>query len=258
MIAYDETEARRTDRAYLTPDVTRQRMRTLEALQLKAGEFVLDIGCGSGLLAYDMATLVGEGGRVTGIDNSQDMLTLAERRCADLPQVQLKQSKAEKLPEGDTSFDAVTCVQVLLYLSDVPTALSEMYRVLKPGGRIAIIETDWRGTVLNSFDDSLTRKMLAAWDDAVTSPNLPVRLGPLIRAQGFSAASVDAFPIVNTSCTPGNFSNEMFEQFARYAREQGAVSAGESEEWLDDLQHKGAEGSYFFCVNRFIFTAVKI
>ncbi len=126
MIAYDEAEARKTDRAYQTPDVTRQRMRTLEALQLKAGEFVLDVGCGSGLLAHDMATLVGAGGRVIGVDISQDMLVLAERRCADMPQVFLKQSKAESLPEDAESFDAVTCVQVLLYLSDVPTALSEM------------------------------------------------------------------------------------------------------------------------------------
>ena len=162
MIAYDEAEARKTDRAYQTPDVIRQRMRTLEALQLKAGEFVLDVGCGSGLLAHDMATLVGAGGRVIGVDTSQDMLVLAERRCADLPQVHLKQSKGENLPEDADSFDAVTCVQVLLYLSDVPASLSEMCRVLKPGGRIAIIETDWRGTVLNSFDDSLTRIILAA------------------------------------------------------------------------------------------------
>ncbi len=120
-----------------------------------------------------------------------------------------------------------------------------------------IIETDWRGTVLNSFDDSLTRKMLAAWDDAVPSPNLPVRLGPLMSAQGFSAVSADSFPIVNTSFAPDSWSIVMLEQFARYAREQGAVSAADSEAWLDDLQHKGAEGSYFFCVNRFVFTAVK-
>jgi ubiquinone/menaquinone biosynthesis C-methylase UbiE len=257
MIAYGEAEARKTDCAYLTPDITQQRMRTLEALHLKAGEFVLDVGCGTGLLAHDMAILVGAGGRVVGVDLSKDMLVLAERRCANLPQVHLKQSKAENLPEGDKSFDAVTCVQVLLYLSDVSTALSEMHRVLKPGGRIAIIETDWRGMVLNSFDDPLTRKMIAAWDDAVSSPNLPARLGPLIKSQGFSAVSVGAFPILNTSCTPGNFSTEMLEQFARYAREQGTVSAGESEAWLDDLQHKGVDGSYFFCVNRFVFTAVK-
>jgi ubiquinone/menaquinone biosynthesis C-methylase UbiE len=258
MAKYDEAEARKTDRAYLTPDITRQRMRTLGALQLEAGECVLDVGCGTGLLADDMATLVGAGGRVVGVDTSKDMLTLAEQRCADLPQVNLKRANAESLPEEDESFDAVVCVQVLLYLPDVPTALSEMHRVLRPGGRIAIVETDWRGTVLNSLDESLTRQMLAAWDDAVPSPNLPVRLRPLMKAQGFSAVSVDAFPIVNTSRTPGDFSTNMLEQFAHYAQEQGSVRAEEAKAWLVDLRAKGEDGSYFFCVNRFIFTAVKI
>ncbi len=257
MVTFDEAAAKKTDRAYRTPDVTRQRMRTLEALQLKARELVLDVGCGSGLLADDMAGLVGPDGHVVGIDASPDMLALAEKRCADLPQIRLKHSNAEDIPEGDNSFDAAACVQVLLYVSDVPAALSEMYRVLKPGGRVVVVETDWRGTVLNSFDDSITRRMLAAWDDAVASPNLPARLGPLMSAQGFSAVNVDAFPIVNTSYTPGIWSMDMLEQFAEYAREQGAVSVADSHAWLGDLQHKGAEGSYFFCVNRFIFTAVK-
>jgi ubiquinone/menaquinone biosynthesis C-methylase UbiE len=222
MIEYDEAEANKTDRAYQTPDVTRQRMRTLEALQLKAEELVLDVGCGSGLLAH------------------------------------VKKSKAENLPEDAESYDAVACVQVLLYVPGVSAVLSEMHRILKPGGRVAIVETDWRGTVLNSHDDSLTRKMLAAWDDAVPSPNLPARLGPLLAAQGFSAISVDAFPILNTSYTPGSWSLEMLDQFVDCAREQGTVSAAESEAWLDDLRHKGADGAYFFCVNRFVFTAVKI
>jgi arsenite methyltransferase len=258
MVSYDEAEARKTDRAYRTPDITRQRMRTLGTLQLEAGECVLDVGCGTGLLADDMATLVGTDGRMVGIDASTDMLKLAEQRCADLPQVHLKQAQAETLPEEDESFDAVVCVQVLLYVPDVPTALSEMHRVLRPGGRIVIVETDWRGTVLNSFDDPLTRKMLAAWDNAVPSPNLPVRLRPLMKAQGFSAVSVDAFPIVNTSRTLGDFSADMLEQFAHYAQVQGAVSTAEAEAWLDDLRAKGEDGSYFFCVNRFIFSAVKI
>ncbi len=257
MIAYDEAEARKTDRAYQTPDVTRQRMKTLEALHLKAGDFVLDVGCGSGLLAHDMARLVGASGHLKGIDISQDMLTLAEQRCADLPQVGWQQSNAEELPEEDERFDAVACVQVLLYVPDVPVALSEMCRILKVGGRIVVVETDWRGTVLNSFDDSLTRRMLAAWDNAVASPHLPVRLGPLMSAAGFSAVSAEAFPIVNASYVPGSWSIDMLQQFAHYAQEQGATSAAESAEWLDDLRQKGTEGSFFFCVNRFIFTAVK-
>ena len=257
MVAFDEAAAKKTDRAYRTPDVTRQRMRTLEALQLKAREFVLDVGCGSGLLADDMAGLVGPDGHVVGIDASPDMLALAEQRCADLPQIRLKHSTAEDIPEGDDSFDAAACVQVLLYVPDVPAALAEMHRVLRPGGRIAIVETDWRGTVLNSFDDSITRKMLAAWDDEVSSPNLPARLGPLMIAAGFSAVNVEAFPIVNTSYTPGAWSMEMLEQFAVTARNQGAVNAADSDAWLDDLRCKGSQGSYFFSVNRFIFTAVK-
>jgi len=111
MVKFDEKEARKTDLAYLTPDVTRQRMRTLEALQLKVGEFVLDVGCGTGLLAHDMATLVGEDGRVVGIDNNQHRLMLAEQRCADLPQVHMKQSQVENLHEAAESMDAVSCVR---------------------------------------------------------------------------------------------------------------------------------------------------
>jgi len=130
MVKFDEKEASKTDLAYLTPDVTRQRMRTLEALQLNVGDFVLDVGCGTGLLAQDMATLVGEDGRVIGIDNNQHRLMLAKQRCADLSQVQLKQGKAEELQEASESIDAVSCVQVLLYLPDVAAALSEIHRVL--------------------------------------------------------------------------------------------------------------------------------
>ena len=258
MIEYDETEARETDRIYLTPDITRQRMRTLEALELQAGEQVLDAGCGTGLLVYDMATIVGPTGLVVGVDTSSDMLAFAERRCADLPQVDLKKGSVESLSEAEQSFDAVACTQVLLYVPDVPEVISEMHRVLKPGGRIVIIETDWRGTVLHSFDDALTRRILGAWDAAVASPNLPVRMGPLLRAQGFSAVRVDAIPIINTGCTPGNFSVGMTEQFARYAQEQGVINEDESSAWLNDLRRKGDEGAYFFCVNRFLFSAVKI
>lgn len=257
MVIYDEAEARRTDRAYRTPDVTRQRMRTLEALQLEAGEAVLDAGCGSGLLTEDIAALVGEAGRVVGIDVSRDMLVLAEQRCAGLPQVVLKPSKVEHLTEDDASYDAVVCVQVLLYVPDVTGALTEMHRVLKPGGRIVIVETDWRGAVLNSADEDLTRKMLAAWDAAVPSPNLPAKLRPMLAAQGFSAVHVDALPIINTSFTPDSWSLSMSDQFASYAREQGAVSEAEADGWLNDLRDKGTTGAYFFCVNRFIFTAVK-
>ncbi len=257
MVEYDEKAARGIERSYITLEMAQQRIRTIEGLALRSGEHVLDAGCGTGLLAQELAMVVGPDGCVVGIDNSLDMLELATKRCKGLPQVQLKQGSVEELPEKEESFDAVTCVQVLLYLSEVSKALAELHRVLKRGGRIAVLETDWRGVVLNSSDEVLSRRMLAAWDDAVPSPNLPVQLGLLLRAQGFTAIRVDAIPILNTSYTPGNFSVGALEWIARHAQEQGAVSAEEAAAWLVDLSRLGEEGTFFFCVNRFLFTGVK-
>ena len=258
VVEYNEEAAKEIERRYLDPEVVRQRLRTLEALSLQAGEHVLDVGCGTGLLTHDMALEVGPAGRVVGVDNSPDMLQLAERRCAHLPQVNLKEGTAENLSEGDQSVHAIACVQLLLYVPDVLTALTEMHRVLKPGGRIAVVETDWRGTVLNSADQALTGRMMAAWDDAVPSPNLPVRLGLLLREHGFGAIRVEAIPLLNTSYAPGNFSIGAAEWAARSAREQGVVTEDEATAWLEDLRRLGSEGAYFFCVNRFLFSAVRL
>ncbi|TFH46586.1 MAG: methyltransferase domain-containing protein [Lysobacterales bacterium] len=254
---YDEKESRKTERSYLAPEVVRQRMRTLEALSARAGERIVDVGCGPGLLVRDLAVEVGPEGRVIGVDSSLPMLELAERRCADLPQAEFIEGNAEILPGDNATFDAATCTQVLLYIANIDKALEEIHRVLKPGGRIAIIETDWRGAVLNTTDAALTGKMFAAWDQTVPSPNLPVRLGPLLRQHGFTAVRVEAIPILSTSYLAEGWSVVMLNQFARLARESGMVSEAECQKWLDELERSSKEDAYFFCVNRFLFSAVK-
>lgn len=183
---YDDTESRHTERIYQSPEIARQRLRTLEILAPAKGEHIMDIGCGPGLLAYDLALEVGGSGRVTGVDNSPSMLELARARCASLPQVDLIEGDAVDLPSEDAAVDGVTCTQVLLYVEQVDKAIAAMYRVLKPGGRAVIVETDWRSAVINSVDSALTERMIAAWDRAVPSPNLPARLGSLLRARDSS------------------------------------------------------------------------
>jgi arsenite methyltransferase len=222
MIEYDEKAARATERGYLSPEIVRQRLRTLQVLALRAGEHVLDVGCGPGLLAHDMALQVGTSGRVAGIDKSEAMLKLARQRCAHLSQVELTQGVAESLSAEDQSFHALACTQVLLYIADVRQALNEMRRVLKPGGRIAVVETDWRSAVLNSNEQALTRKITQGWDDAVPSPNLPVQLGPLLRGEGFTAIHVEAIPVLNTSYAPDGFSvGRRFEPYRAHLKIRG-------------------------------------
>ncbi len=255
---YDEKAARDLERSYSTPEVAQQRIRTLKGLALQSGEHVLDAGCGPGFLTQELAMMVGSHGLVVGVDNSLDMLDLATKRCKGLPQVQLKQGSVVELPEREERFDAVTCIQVLGYVSQVSRALAEMHRALKRGGRIAVLETDWHGVVLNSSDEVLSRRMFAAWDNAVPSPNLPAKLRMLLQAQEFAAIRVEAIPILNTSYVPGNFAVGALEWIARHAQEQGAVSEEETTAWLDDLMELDKNGTFFFCVNRFLFTAVKL
>ncbi len=256
-IQFDEKAARSLERSYQTPEIAATRQSTLNALGLQPGEHVADMGCGPGFLVAEMADVVGPHGRAVGIDTSANMLALAENRTDGLAQAEIFEADLLHLPFADGEFDALACTQLLLFIKDIPRALSEMHRVLKPGGRLAIIETDWRGVVLNAEDDNLTRRMFAAWDAAAVSPNLPVSLKPALLAAGLENVSVEGVPIINTDFGRDGFSSGMLRGVAKKAQSMGAVSDDEATAWIDDLKAKDADGAYFFCVNRFLFKAVK-
>jgi ubiquinone/menaquinone biosynthesis C-methylase UbiE len=185
------------------------------------------------------------------------MIKLAEKRCSQFSNVAFVECDATDLDIDDASADAVTCIQVLLYIADVDKALAEMHRVLKPGGRAIIMETDWRSAVLNSNDEILTEKIIEAWDKAVPSARLPARLEPLLLRAGFTSVQAEAFPLLSTDCTPNGYSMTMMTQCAEAACKQGIITKSESQDWLEALARLGAEDAYFFCVNRFLFSAVK-
>ena len=249
------TEAEELEKSYQLPEIVRQRQHTLNRLSVKRGEQILDVGCGVGFLSYEIALQTGDSGRVSGIDQNSEMIRHASNRCESLRNTEFSEANAEDLPFPEESFDAACCTQVLLYVNDVAQVLSGIRRVLKPAGRIIIVETDWRGVVLNSDYDSITRKIFSAWDAAVPSPNLPVRLGPLLVDNGFCNVDVEPIPILNTEYTPSQFSHGMMNWITRNALKKGIITKEQSKKWLDDLDEKGKSGNYFFCVNRFLFSA---
>jgi ubiquinone/menaquinone biosynthesis C-methylase UbiE len=105
-----------------------------------AGEQVLDIACGTGLVSFEAARAVGPTGRVRGIDLSEGMVDAAERRASDrrLSNCSFSRMDAEALTLPDASFDVVLCGLGLMYMPNPEQALREMLRVLRPGGRLSL------------------------------------------------------------------------------------------------------------------------
>ena len=109
--------------------------RMTTALQLRPGDSVLDVACGTGVLAREAARRVSPGGSVTGVDRNEGMLAVAHRTA---PGIAWRSALAEALPFEGASFDAVGCQFALMFFEDRTAALEEMWRVLRPGGRLAV------------------------------------------------------------------------------------------------------------------------
>jgi ubiquinone/menaquinone biosynthesis C-methylase UbiE len=113
--------------------------RMLALAEISPGNHVLDIACGTGLVTFQAARMVGPTGRVIGVDISGEMVERAKRRATELAiaNVSFERSGAEELPLEDNSFDIVLSALGLMYVPDPALAVSEMYRTLKPGGTAA-------------------------------------------------------------------------------------------------------------------------
>lgn len=105
-----------------------------EAANIGRGDRVLDVACGTGVVAREALRRVAPDGSVTGLDLNPGMLAVARRLE---PRVTWREGRAEQLPFTDGGFDAVTCQFGLMFFPERARAVAEMWRVLRPGGRLA-------------------------------------------------------------------------------------------------------------------------
>jgi arsenite methyltransferase len=253
-LQFDEATSRRVERTYMTPDVVEQRRAVRAALGLTPGEHVLDIGCGPGFLAAEMGDTVGPQGSVHGIDPSPPMLAIAADRSAAAP-LTFEPGSATALPLADASIDVVTATQVYEYVPDMTTALAEVRRVLRPGGRLLVLDTDWDSLVWHSTDPGRMRRVLAAWDEHLTDPYLPRRLGRLLRDAGFTVTGISVLPMLNAGYREDTFSANVIGLVAGFVPGRGGITQPDADAWAADL--RGLGDDYFFSLNRYLFLATK-
>ena len=145
--------------------------RVADAAGIRTGDRVLDVGCGTGALAREAVERVGRDGRVAGLDLNEGMLAVAARLE---PDVEWRQGDASALPFDDASFDVVVSQFALMYFPERRSSLSEMWRTLAAGGRLAI----------------------AVWAPLRRAPGYEILVDVATRQCGGKAASVLEAPFV--------------------------------------------------------------
>ncbi len=254
---FDESASATLTAVYLTPDVVAQRNKVLALLAPRAGERALDIGCGPGLTTEALARAVGAAGSVRGLDIAPPMLAIARRRCAQLPNVAFEQADVTQLPYADGSFDVALASQVYEYVEDIDGALRELARVIRPGGRALLVDTDWESAVWASHDDARMRRVIETWNEHIPHPQLPRTLKRRMAQAGFDDVRVDVVPLLNLTYDPQTYSVGMMTLLGNFAIGRNGLTAADIAAWKDDARAIGAEDGYFFSLNRFVFTGLR-
>jgi ubiquinone/menaquinone biosynthesis C-methylase UbiE len=255
---FNAAMAPRLDRLYASPLIVAQRRRLRELIAAQPGEIGLDIGCGLGHLSCELARDVTPGGRILALDMSADMVAgaaqRAQREGVDAA-VQTRVGDATALDLPDASVDFAVAVQSYSYVPEVERAIAEAARVLRPGGRLAVLETDWDMCVYESGDGATMRQIFdGRWRFAHW--HLPRQLHRMFRNAGLTLAKAEAYPLLETRYDPDSFGVGMLA-IARSAAVRHGVDAQQADAWVADVHARSTEGDYFFCTNRFMFIAVK-
>ena len=205
----------------------------VEMGDVAAGQSVLDVACGTGIVARAAAERVGSSGRVVGVDLNESMLTVAERVC---PEVELRRADVTALPFEDAIFDVVLCQMALMFFPDPRSAIHEMGRVVKPQGTVVVM-------VPSSLDAQPAYKQLVALAAKHAGPEAVAmlsaywacgdldRLLGTVRAAGLDVlstrtrmgtarfASIDEFVSVEVESTPvrGRLTDEEYDTLRREA-----------------------------------------
>lgn len=222
---------------------------------IAAGHSVLDFGCGPGFMAMALAEKVGAKGRVCGADiNARFVADATARAQANAtPWLSFHHLDGAKLPFPDATFDRVITKNVLEYVPDASATIAELHRVLKPGGRIHIIDSDWGFVIVEPWGKTKVDRFFAAAAPAFREPHIGRKLPAALTRAGFSDVEVRLQPIVDRD---GRL-QLVLRNMQSYIRTFATLPDAEVADWMGEVEAAVADGTYFACLPQFLVTATR-
>jgi len=256
-LLFDEDTGRQLEALYRIGDAVRRRRLVRAALAAAPGERILDVGCGPGFYCAELSEEIGPEGFVVGVDASPEMLNLAARRCEGYGNVVLHQADVTALTVEGPGFDGTLCVQVLEYVPDVAAGLAELFRVLRPGGRVVIWDVDWTTVSWHSLDRARMERILRSWDKHLAHPSLPRVLAPALRTAGFEEVEMQAHSFATAEYDPETYGVALASVIRSFVVGRGDITEREASEWAAEQQELGERSEYFFACTQFCFKATR-
>ncbi len=248
------------ERSFVPALFARAAVVLADAAEIGQGQRVLDVGCGTGVVARAAARRVGPEGRVVGLDINPRMLAVA-RRVA--PEIEWRHGDAGDLPFEDGAFDVVVSQFAAMFFPDPALALREMWRVLAPRGRLAV-------AVCGPLADAAGYKALAEVAEHVCSPEVqallrsPFALGDKQRLAGLIADAGIAGASIDTRACPVQFPSidALVHTEVQASPIRDVIDAQSFEALLEGARHKLAGftsngGEVSFAISAHIVTARK-
>ena len=226
----------------------------LEPADIAEGQTVADFGCGPGYLACELARRVGPGGHVHALDVNAEMIARTAARAAGVglaDRLTTHHLKSAEVPLADAELDRLIAKNVMVYVDDPLASFREFARVVKPGGKVHAIDSDFYMTVVDGVAPLEWRALIDAAAHAFRTPEIGRRLYGLALEAGFGDIRVEVRAIPDTSGRMLNF----VQNVAGYARDGGAIAEARIEAVVDAATAALAAGRFFALNPQFMVTA---
>jgi ubiquinone/menaquinone biosynthesis C-methylase UbiE len=235
------------------PGVARLRAWAREALDPKPGERALDIGCGLGEEVVALGELVGPAGEAIGIEPNPGIRAEATRRAETAGSIaRFIDGEAYRLPFEDATVDVVRCERVWQHIDHPDRAAKEIARVLRPGGRVVVIDTDWATVIVHPGDPAVVEALRAYWLSRFTNPLSGRQIRGHLTAAGLEFGDIGSQALIQDHASIA----AMMAQLTSTALESQDITPAQLDELRADLEAGVARGDFHFSVTMFGVLAV--